>query len=228
MPGKCNSKRCLAFNYSGWRPPLDESSIILTDAVPVVDIPVADIKAPKNLCSYCQFQQDTGAPINRECYSCKDGSEFSARPIKQRDEIRGFKADTVPQGGMDDPLTDNTESDPRQDAPEKDTTFRFKADSGKVDMSLLEYFPNALKAICAQSEHGCEKYLRGSWKDVPNARRRYTAAMWRHFLDEGPDNEPRIDIGTKEEPGSGMPHDVATAWNAMARLELRLRGYSLE
>ena len=96
-----------------------------------------------------------------------------------------------------------------------------KFDTGKVDMSLLEYFPNALKALCEVSMKGCEKYDRGSFKEVKNARRRYTAAMFRHYLEEGPGEEPEID----EE--LGLPHDFMVMWNAMVRVELRLLGHKL-
>lgn len=102
-----------------------------------------------------------------------------------------------------------------------DSTYVKKADFGKVDMSLLEYFPLALEAVCKPSEFGCTKYERGSFADVPNARRRYTAAMFRHFFKEGVENTPNID---KE---SGIEHDAMVAWNALTRLELRLRGYKL-
>ena len=94
-----------------------------------------------------------------------------------------------------------------------------KFDNGKTDLSLLEYFPLALTAICKVSEFGNYKgYLRGSYKDVSDARRRYTAAMLRHYFAEGPiTEEPQID------PESNLPHDYAVAWNALCRLELRLR-----
>lgn len=94
-----------------------------------------------------------------------------------------------------------------------------KYDAGLTDMSYMEYFPLAFEAICKQSMFGADKgYARGSFADVPNAVPRYTAAMWRHYFKEGPLNdEKRVD------PQSGLPHDFATAWNAVCRLELRLR-----
>ena len=94
-----------------------------------------------------------------------------------------------------------------------------KYDTGKTDMSYLEYFPLALEAVCKVSEFGGDKgYIRGSFKDVQHARKRYTAAMLRHYFAEGPLlGEPNID------PESGLEHDFAVAWNALCRLELRLR-----
>ena len=94
-----------------------------------------------------------------------------------------------------------------------------KYDLGKVDLSFLEYFPLALEAVCKVSTFGGDKgYIRGSFKDVPDYRRRYTAAMLRHYFKEGPiDQEPNIDLE------SGLPHDYAVAWNALCRLELRLQ-----
>lgn len=96
-----------------------------------------------------------------------------------------------------------------------------KFDTDKVDMSLLEYFPKALEAICEVSMKGCDKYARGSFDSVPDGRRRYTAAMFRHYFQEGSQSFPKLD----EE--LGLPHDYMTAWNALCRLELRLRGKKL-
>lgn len=97
-----------------------------------------------------------------------------------------------------------------------------KYDQGKVDMSFLEYFPNALEALCRVSEAGCKKYERGSFTQVKNARRRYTGAMLRHYFQEGSGDEPEIDEET------GLEHDLMTMWNAICRVELRLLGMKLD
>ena len=49
---------------------------------------------------------------------------------------------------------------------------------------------------------------------MPDGLRRYTQAMWRHLFAE-------VDEIDEE---SGQPHIAMTAWNALARLELALRG----
>ena len=93
-----------------------------------------------------------------------------------------------------------------------------KYDQGLTDMTYLNYFPLALEAVCKVSMFGADKgYDRGSFSDVPNAVPRYTAAMLRHWLKEGAGEE------INKDPESGLPHDFAVAWNALCRLELRLR-----
>jgi hypothetical protein len=96
-----------------------------------------------------------------------------------------------------------------------------KHDTGKTDMSLLEYFPLALEALCKVSEKGCIKYTRGSFDSVPNGRRRYTGAMQRHYYQEGPGDTPELDEELQ------LPHDFMVMWNAVCRVELRLRGQKL-
>ena len=91
----------------------------------------------------------------------------------------------------------------------------FKDDSGKVLMGTLLEFPLALAAVAEVATFGANKYTRGGWKSVPNARVRYTDAMMRHLLGgDGVDSGPR---------GSGLLHEAHFVWNAIARLELRLR-----
>lgn len=89
----------------------------------------------------------------------------------------------------------------------------WKDDEGKVDMSFLEYFPLALQAICRVSELGTKKYARDGWAHVPNGRSRYRAAHFRHILG----------IGSVH---PGCTHEEQAVWNALASLELFLRGSS--
>lgn len=183
------------------------SDIILTDFIPPVkhdSVPAV----PKDLCQHCV----KGPRCGKE-EECVRGSLFEAMPIKPRVQL-----DTNSYGkSVIEPVTEDRDRLSEvlsHIGPE----FVYKSDDGKVDMSLLEYFPNALRAVCQVSEFGCKKYERGSWVNVPNGRKRYTAAMIRHYLLEG-DDEPEIDEET------GFPHDMAVAWNALCRLELRLRGF---
>lgn len=91
----------------------------------------------------------------------------------------------------------------------------FKDDGGKVLMGTLLEFPLALKAVAEVATFGVNKYTRGGWRSVSDGRVRYTDAMMRHLLDgDGVDDGPR---------GSGLLHEAHFVWNAIARLELRLR-----
>lgn len=95
-----------------------------------------------------------------------------------------------------------------------------KLDAGKppVIMGVLNYFPNALLAVAAVSEYGAKKYKLSladkNWMRVPDGRARYTDALGRHVVYEA--------IDPKDEE-SGLYHDQMAAWNALARLELRIR-----
>ncbi len=88
-----------------------------------------------------------------------------------------------------------------------------KTDFGKVDMSLMLDFRLAMEQVCKLSEFGAKKYSRSGWLEIEDLNR-VTAAMLRHLYKEDIED---ID------PDSGVAHDVAVAWNALARLELRLR-----
>lgn len=218
FPGKCDSRRCLSGNFSGWRPPLattpsPEPQTPSTDEIMgrSGDTIVTDeigCGTPRDLCRMCL----NGPTACEESNKCVRGSLFKALPIRLPE--KDFSE-------VDLSTIQITEPDTPEEIRVVPPEFVYKSDSGKTDMSLLLYFPKALEAICKASEAGCVKYVRGSFKDVPNARRRYTAAMLRHFLAEGED-EPEIDEET------GLYHDIHTAWNAVCRLELRLRGLPLD
>jgi hypothetical protein len=97
-------------------------------------------------------------------------------------------------------------------------TGAVKHDEGKAPVvrGLLQYFPNALRAVSDVSGYGYEKYKSwGGWLDVPDARARYTDALGRHLLAEfgGQDFDEESDC----------LHAAHAAWNALARLELILR-----
>ena len=68
-----------------------------------------------------------------------------------------------------------------------------------------------LTAIARVFEFGARKgYARGSWRTVPDARRRYAAALLRHAL------EPAGSIDQE----SGLPHAYACLWNTCVLLQL--------
>ena len=105
------------------------------------------------------------------------------------------------------------ESDPHGKDPHQPGA---KLDAGKLKIGLvLADFANALEAVAKIGTDGAEKYTEHGWLTVPNGRARYTDAMLRHYLKESTEGEM--------DP-SGSLHAAHLAWNALARLELQLRG----
>jgi hypothetical protein len=90
-----------------------------------------------------------------------------------------------------------------------------KLDAGKPDASLLLDFGRALAEVARVCTFGATKYTRGGWTHVSDGPNRYTAALLRHLLAE---------VRGKTDPDSGLRHAAQVAWNALARLELVLRG----
>ena len=89
-----------------------------------------------------------------------------------------------------------------------------KLDKGKPKAGVLSDFGLALLEVARVGTYGAEKYSRSGWVEVPDGEIRYTDAMWRHLLAEKEEE-------TDEE--SGFLHEAHVAWNALARLELKLR-----
>lgn len=79
---------------------------------------------------------------------------------------------------------------------------------------VVNYFPRALEAIAEVSDVGAKKYVWDGWKTVPDGVAFYSDAMARHLLRES--------IDGPVDPSDGLHHDVKVAWNALARIELRL------
>lgn len=88
-----------------------------------------------------------------------------------------------------------------------------KHDNGKVKAAVLAEFSDALTAVAEVGTFGVSKYSRGAWLGVPNAKERYTDAMWRHLLAEASE---------ASDSESGLLHAAHMAWNALARLQLEL------
>ena len=99
-----------------------------------------------------------------------------------------------------------------------------KSDAGKepVFQGLFQYFPRALKAVARVSLYGAKKYNLEyddiNWKRVVGGIKRYSDALARHLLAEFTDPDG-IDPETGE---AKIYHDEMVAWNALARLELKL------
>lgn len=91
-----------------------------------------------------------------------------------------------------------------------------KHDQGKPRLGLVfNGFANALNEVGMVGTFGAKKYTDNGWVSVPNAKERYTDAMYRHLLAEQGE-----EIFDKE---STLLHAAHAAWNALARLELMLR-----
>jgi hypothetical protein len=92
-----------------------------------------------------------------------------------------------------------------------------KDDTGKAPVfrGAISYFPGAIRGVSQVSDFGATKYAWNGWLHVPDGHARYSDAMVRHMMYEA-EGEP-ID------PESGLHHDLHTAWNALARAELRIR-----
>lgn len=91
-----------------------------------------------------------------------------------------------------------------------------KLDAGKPRPHLvLGEFSLALEQIVLVGTFGARKYIDNGWLAVPKGIDRYTDAMLRHYLKE---QRELLD------PDSNLPHAAHLAWNALARLELVLRG----
>ena len=108
------------------------------------------------------------------------------------------------------PYKDKDETDPRGLEPHEPGA---KLDSGKIRAGILSDFRHALMAVAKVCDHGCRKYTRDGWMQVPDAKRRYHDAMWRHLLAGGGDDKD-----------SGLPHLYHVVWNAMAQIEMMERG----
>lgn len=92
------------------------------------------------------------------------------------------------------------------------TDVGVKLDAGKPRMDLvLKGFGKALQAVAEVGTFGAQKYTDNGWQLVPNGQERYSDALLRHYL-----------ASEAIDPESGYHHDIHVAWNALARLNLRI------
>jgi hypothetical protein len=95
-----------------------------------------------------------------------------------------------------------------------------KLDAGKNRLGLVMFgFSRALQEVGRVGTFGANKYSDNGWMEVPNGEARYTDAMLRHLLKEAE--------GEEIDAESGLRHAAQVAWNALARLELKLRRHDL-
>lgn len=108
-----------------------------------------------------------------------------------------------------------------------------KLDAGKppVFRGVLNYFGKAIRAVATVSLFGSTKYVWKGWESVPDGVERYADATGRHMTDTA--SVPVADEGlvgmlVQAFPGLTITpeivHSAQAAWNALATLELRLRG----
>lgn len=104
------------------------------------------------------------------------------------------------------------------DDPSKIAAGAIKYDAGKppVFRGTLDYFPRALEQVALVSAFGASKYAWKGWENVSEGFERYSDAMVRHITKRAQ--------GELADSDSGLLHEAHTAWNALARLELLLRG----
>lgn len=91
----------------------------------------------------------------------------------------------------------------------------FKTDAGKPRFDLLmDGMPHALLDVTKVLTWAVEvkHYVPHSWQKVPEAKRRYRAAMQRH--------ENKIALGETNDDESGLPHRAHIACNALFLAEL--------
>ena len=81
-----------------------------------------------------------------------------------------------------------------------------KYDKHKLRWELVPF--DAMEEIVARFTHGSEKYDDDNWKKVPNAAKRYQAAMMRHFSKymQGEVMDPDV---------PELTHIGAVCWNAL-------------
>ena len=86
-----------------------------------------------------------------------------------------------------------------------------KFDSGKIRVSLLKRFGLALLAVGDLATSGASKYTAHGWAEVENGIDRYDDALLGHYLKE---------MFEDRDPDMRVKHEVQTAWNALAKLQL--------
>jgi len=108
----------------------------------------------------------------------------------------------------------NKEKDPNGKAQHEKGA---KLDAGKLRPALVfRGFARALEAVAEIGTFGANKYTDNGWLEVPRGQERYEDAHLRHKLKEWK--------GEELDPESQYSHLAHTAWNALAELELFLRG----
>ena len=88
-----------------------------------------------------------------------------------------------------------------------------KFDQGKIRVGLLKRFGLALLAVGDLATGGADKYADHGWVDVKDGIQRYDDALFAHYLRE---------MFEDVDPDMKVKHEVQTAWNALAKLQLMI------
>lgn len=130
-------------------------------------------------CISCGICISTDDPAQIRCAKCEGGPLADVTEESLREEMRrnAARALAVPP------------------APAAAPTGR-KDDAGKEQWSLLPW--EALKGVVRVLTFGAKKYAPDNWRKVPDARRRYTDAFFRHFV--------AWQLGEKTDPETGESH----------------------
>lgn len=103
------------------------------------------------------------------------------------------------------------------DDPAQIARGAIKYDGGKAPVfrGAIDYFPRAIEQVAVVSAFGASKYAWKGWQDVPEGFERYSDALVRHLTATAK--------GETADGDSGLLHEAHAAWNALARLEFKLR-----
>ena len=103
-----------------------------------------------------------------------------------------------------------------------------RANEGKIQLSYLTEFPNALTLLCRIAEGGAQKYSRGNWKKGLDDYELQDSLL-RHLLEglqdieEGQTMPNAIEGAFIMDLDSGEPSLGHALWNLMALIEQRYR-----
>jgi hypothetical protein len=93
-----------------------------------------------------------------------------------------------------------------------------KYDGGKADFTLLPLW--ALAPVVRVLEMGARKYARDSWQNVPDGKRRYTAAALRHLA--------AVTAGDQHDHESKLHHVAHAACNLIFLLGLMINDGTMD
>lgn len=95
-----------------------------------------------------------------------------------------------------------------------------KDDSGKNRVGLMvEGFAAALLEVAEITTYGAQKYTDHGWRLVPDAKNRYSDALYRHLLEHA--------RGKALDAESGRLHLAHAAWNLLALLQMELDAHQV-
>ena len=115
-----------------------------------------------------------------------------------------------PNGGYKKPSYPYAEKEDFIEINDLGAGVGMKYDSGKLLISLVQ--PEFIKGVAEVLTFGANKYAPNSWQSVPDAKRRYEDALYRHWLD--------YLSGEIRDKESGLEHLKHLATNAMFLLYL--------